>query len=350
MEIAPLTKEKYKEWDAFCKESDDAWFWHTTGWLLFMLDYKPEIKKQNLSFFVFDKEILLAVCPLMLETNEGISQFSLAGDYGQIPALKRGLNDSVRNQIFKFIFEHIDNLAKKHNAKRILMRFPVLTTPMATSNILTKFGFLDASLATQVVDMRIPFQELKKNLRHGHASDITKATKILTGHIFDSSSITKEIFEEYIKLHFKASGRVTRPRSTFDKMFDFIKEGSGFLVGAQKDGIYIGFSYFYLYKNSVYYGSACNDPEYGNIPIAHFIQWKAIEWMHNKKCVLYEIGWQHYGPTLLGTPSEKEINIDRFKRGFGGDACTLFRGEKYYDKEFFLDTYGKRVQEFAKNI
>lgn len=350
MEIIPLTKERYGEWNDFCEKSDDAWFWHTTYWLEYALEYRPEVKKQNLSFFVFDKNTPLAICPLVLENDGTVIQFSLAGDFGQLPALKNGLNSTVNNQILKFVFEHIDILAKKNKVKKSLMRSTVLLKSESKSNILVKFGYLDASLTTQVIDTQKTLQEIKKDIRHGHLSDITKAGKILAADVFDKVSLTKEIFEKYVDLHFKAAGRVTRPRSTFDAMFDIVKRGDGFLLGAKKDGIYIGFSYFLLYKNKSYYFSACNDPEFEDVPIAHFIQWNALVWMNKSKCSAYEIGWQHYGPTLLGTPSAKEINIDRFKRGFGGDARVLFRGEKYYDDKLFIDVYTKRIQEFAKSI
>jgi hypothetical protein len=346
----PFTLDKYEEWDSFCEESDDAWFWHTTGWLKYSLGYKPEIKKDILSFLVFHDKVLLAICPLVLETKDGIAQFSQAQSYGESPALKNGIAKSLKSELWKVIFGHIDELAKEYKVKRILIRLPVLASSKVLSNILVKFGYLDTSTNTQVIDMRKSFLEIKKDIRNGHISDIKKIEKTLTADIFDKSSITKKIFEKYIDLHFKAAGRATRPRSTFDMMFDFIKEGKGFLIGAKKGKEYVGFSYFYLYKGSVYYGSSCNDPEFGNIPIGHFIQWNALVWMHKNKCILYEIGGQSYGPTLLETPSPKEINISQFKRGFGGSTCTLFRGEKYYDKKYFLDVYTKRIQEFAKNI
>jgi len=66
--------------------------------------------------------------------------------------------------------------------------------------------------------------------------------------------------------------------------------------------------------------------------------------------MFYEIGWQNYGHTMSDAPSIKEINISKFKRGFGGFTVPLFRGEKYYDKKFFQEVYQKRINNFATSF
>jgi len=47
-----------------------------------------------------------------------------------------------------------------------------------------------------------------------------------------------------------------------------------------------------------------------------------------------EIGHQQLGPQIFDSPSEKEINLSFFKRGFGGNIKTLYRGIKYYDHNY----------------
>jgi len=53
---------------------------------------------------------------------------------------------------------------------------------------------------------------------------------------------------------------------------------------------------------------------------------------------------------LSNFPTEKEIDIARFKRGFGGFTVPLFRAEKYYDKKYFLKTYQDRINKFSDSI
>ena len=72
--------------------------------------------------------------------------------------------------------------------------------------------------------------------------------------------------------------------------------------------------------------------------------------MKAKDLHFYEIGMQWFGPQLYDFPEEKRINISHFKKGFGGFPVTVFMGEKYYDKDYFLKIYGERVTKLAESI
>jgi len=355
MEINYLQEKDYKKWDDFCQKNDDAWFWHTSSWLEYNLNYKPNLNSENKSFMIFDNQELIAICPLILENNNDIKEFSYGSYYAPLPVFKNNLNKTIRKKVEKFVFSQIDSLAIKFNVKRTRFKFSVLNKSFIETgdqkyNYLMKFAYLDNSINTSVIDLNKTENELKLDLSHGHNSAINKSLKILKEEIFNKSNITLEIFEKYINLHFKASGRSTRPKITFDIMFDLIKKGEAFLVGVKKENVFIGFSYFFLYKNNVYYGSSCNDPNIKNISIAHFIQWKAILYMKKIKCNYYEIGWQNYSNTLSDFPNKKEKNISLFKRGFGGSTFPLFMAEKYYDKKYFLNVYKKRINDYCLNL
>ncbi len=365
MEIKQLTKKDYEKWDEFCNVSDDCWFWHTSKWLEYTLNYNPSLNSELKSFFIIKNNKIIAICPLLLEEINGLKEFSFGGSYTPLPAFANELRRKEKEKVRKLIFETIDKLAKQEGVKKVSFRFVVLNKSFVENprknNYLMRFNYIDNSINTQVIDLRKDLGRLRMDVRHGHDSDIDKSSKMLKGEIFDKNNITKEIFDKYVDLHLRASGRKTRPQITFDMMFDWIKQGDAFLVGARLQEMeeqevskdrFIGFSYFFAYKNNVYYGSACNNPEIENkenIAIAHFIQWNAIEYMQ-RKYNFYELGWQPYSNTLADFPSEKELYISRFKRGFGGFTIPLFRGEKYYDKDYFLQIYDKRVKKFAENL
>jgi hypothetical protein len=70
------------------------------------------------------------------------------------------------------------------------------------------------------------------------------------------------------------------------------------------------------------------------MPIEHLIMWEAILF-HKKQGVKYfETGYQEFGKQIYNFPLKKDLDISFFKRGFGGDLCSLYRGVKYYDSEF----------------
>lgn len=355
METVLLTKDAYKAWDEFCLESDDAWFWHTSKWMEYVLNFWPDSTSVSKSFFVMKNGRAAAICPLILEENNRVKEFSYLRSFGFLPALSNYLTKKEREQVMKFSFERIDFLARENGVKRTSMRCAVLNpsfieTREQSYNHTMRFGYLDNSLNTQVIDLRRPLDEVRRDVRHGHDADIDKASKVLRSEIFDHSNITKEVFDGYLSLHHGDKGRLKRKEITFDMMYGWIKENNAFLIGAKKEGKFVGFSYFYCFKNNVYYGSACNDPEAGNLPVAHFIQWSAIQWMHEKKFKFYETGWQYYANTLSDFPTKKEVDISRFKRGFGGRTAPLFRGEKYYDKDYFLEAHKERMQKYMDSM
>ena len=49
------------------------------------------------------------------------------------------------------------------------------------------------------------------------------------------------------------------------------------------------------------------------------------------------MGWQQFSQQIFDQPSEKDLNLSFFKRGFGGDIITLFRGIKYHRADFMRE-------------
>ena len=112
----------------------------------------------------------------------------------------------------------------------------------------------------------------------------------------------------------------------------------------------MGFALISVYKDGAYYSSSCEDPEHNHLPIGHILQWKTMQWLKQHGIRRYEIGMQLYASQPHAVVSEKELKIAFFKRGFGGEAVPLWRGEKFYDRQFFLDTLAARAQAFAATL
>lgn len=357
MKIEPLTKDRYKEWDDFCLKSDDVWFWHTTGWLEYTLNYKPERRSKSMSFMITNNSRIEGICPLFVETGrfgeEEIKEFSFGESPGPMPALKNGLSEKIRDKRFKMIFEHVDELALKNNVLRASFRASPLAPRFLNSNTppnnyLMKYGYVPISLNTQIMNLSKSLEALRSDVRHGHAYDIKRGLKHLQVVAFDKNNVHKEIYKKYEELHHKAAGRVTRPQITFDMMYDWILQGYAVLFAAKMNNEFVGFSYVYTYKNAAYYGSACNHPDYPEMPIGHVLQWKTIQWLKEHGFKYFEIGYQHYHRLSYNFASQKEIDISTFKRGFGGFPVPLFMGEKYYSKDYYLQVNLERVRRYAK--
>lgn len=347
-----LKKENYLEWDKFCLECEEAWFWHTSKWLEYTLNLRPHLNPKSKSFFITIDTKIVAICPLIIEEKQGIKEFSYDGSYCQIPVFAN-LSKKLRDKVEKRVFEEIDKLAEQEGISKVSFKCSPLAdyfikAKKPSANPLLKHNYLDNTWNTQIIEFNKSLEEIRKEVRHGHDAAIDSASKVLEAVVFHKDNTEKEDFNLYCELHHKAAGRITRPQITFDVMFDWIKEGQGFLVGAKKQGKFIGFAYFNLYKNKVYYNSAANDPEIEGISIGHFVLWKAIEYMKKINVEFFDIGYQDYGPTLHKVPTEKDIQISLFKRGFGGFTVPLFSGEKYYQKEYLQNNLKIKTERYLE--
>ena len=350
LEIVNLEDRYLAPWDAFCEASNEAWFWHTTKWLRYSLSYgRDRLGSQDLSFFIRDAKGILAICPLLLEKNllsDGrcVLEFQAGGGGVIAPAFHHDLGDDHREKIRKRIFDHINVLAARFGVARGSFYVSPLAGDSAQFNGLMKLGFFNNSLHSQMLDLTPEIDVLWKDIRKGHKSDIKRGTAVFQVDVYDQGTITKEVFEQYRFLHHKAAGRVTRPLETFEMQYEWIREGCGLLAAVSKDGMFTGFSYLLLYKDGAYYMSASEDPDHGiKVPVYHATQWAAIKWLKANGFVKYELGVQQFGPQLYDIPTDKDINISLFKRGFGGKTVPLFRVEKYYDVDYMDFLMNRRL-------
>ncbi|NEU58109.1 GNAT family N-acetyltransferase [Halorussus sp. MSC15.2] len=356
MNVRDLSAEWRSEWDEFCRESPDAWFRHTTDWLDYTLNYKPEFDPASESFMVTHSKEIIAVCPLILETVDGVRQFTYAGGYGPTPAFSADLSEGERDTIEGMIFDEVDERAAEHGVQRVKMQHPSLAeeTPTGTEsyNYLVRHGFVDTSIHTQLVDLDRDIDDIRADLRRDYRRSIDDAADTFEATVFDSENVTESIHDQYKQCHIKDAGGQTRPDETFEMMYDWITADEAFLVGAKYEGEYVGFSYFLAYDGGVYYASSARDPDSDtyDLGIGHLLQWEAMKWMVERGLDTYEPGWQFFDRTFPHLASDKEVNISQFKRGVGGTTRPLSRGEKYYDGDLFREEYTEKVERYAEYL
>jgi len=343
MDIVRLDQSSKADWDLFCLNHDEAWFYHTTKYTDYCVSYGAQkFGTTDLSFFVQDGKKIVAICPLLLEKKsdrDGIpyTEFSTAGSggYGITPALANDMETERHERILKCIYEEVDTLAAQHNVSCASFRMNPLSLNRLQFNWLLKFGFFDSSVNTQVLDLTYPIDQLWSALRKGHKYDTRRGEKFYDIRIFDRTNPDRDAFELYRLLHHKAAGRVTRPIETFEMMYAWLCAGEGVVFGVYKDDHPVGFTYVNTFKRAACYSSASDDPDFQtDVPISHVIQWSVIRWLKEHGYERYEMGIQQFGPLFSDIPSPKDLSISFFKRGFGGRTVPLFRGRKYYGRDF----------------
>jgi Acetyltransferase (GNAT) domain len=359
MQIVDLAPELYPSWNAACLDMDDAWFWHTSQWLEYTLEYRPELRPQSYSFMVTSESRVMAICPLIVETRTtpegGVREFSFGGGPGPAPALANGLTEKARKVVLGTVGGELDARARRMEVARISFR----ASPPAPAfwcggpprpHPLLRSGFVDIPLATQIIDLSESEVVLLRNMRKGHRDDVKRYQQLLQADVYDAANITPAIFDQYRQLHHRAAGRVTRPQITFEMMRDWIESGMAILALARRDGATVGCALISVYKDGAYYSSACNDPGCDNLPVGHVLQWAVMRWLKTHGIARYEIGIQPHGIQPHSLFTEKELNISMFKRGFGGTTVTFWVGEKFYSREYYQAVMRDRVEKFASAV
>lgn len=359
MDFVSFDEVGVKAWDEFCIKSDNAWFRHTSTWIDYSLNMRFEKKgTQNLTFGIKENNKLIAIVPLIKEkiySDPETFEFGFAGINNPFPALSVCMNTKKNKNILSEIFSEIYRLAKKskvdYAAFEISPLIPLVRQGYYFVNPLPKFGFNDTQIATHIVDLRKSENDLFASCRKGHKSDIAFALKKNPlVKVLDSQSITEKDFQRYKNIHFQAAGRQTRPEKTWNLMHEWIKKDLAVLsLYFTNENVCIAAALSIVYKAGSYYGSSCILPQYNSERgIMHLLLWETIKFLKKREVCWYETGLQ-YMPTLSQeVPSEKEINISLFKRGFGGVNVPYYRGEKFYSRDYFLKVQAERIHKYAR--
>lgn len=336
------------------KEENESLFWKlwedyianratSPRYLRLNIEWGLSISKARLLFYR-DKSFIFvengkpaAIVFLPLERVGGRVEAAMVGSYIYAPLF---LNNSIAKKVFLIIEE----IALAHQVERI--KFAVDTFE-ANYNYLQKYNFLDSSIISYVVDLDCPhglLESCRKGLRH----DLIRVTQDPDFKLFviDSKNASFDNHEEYRALHFKCSGRATRPKETFDLQFQKLLHGQAILVGVTYKQKNIAYAYFEYNADKAIYASGADDPDYDSLPLYHALVFAAMEYFKNNGVRYIDTG-QPSSPSAQYDyyPDKKQLNIALFKRGFGGDYKQNFRGIKYFSPSLFAED----VENFRKN-
>ena len=163
--------------------------------------------------------------------------------------------------------------------------------------------------------------EIKRDIRKSYKSLINKSISELQPTIFDSSNISWDLLNEFRLLHIHESGQETMSVECWKERLEMIKQGSAFLIlgKLQQDLVTAGF--FTINQSHCYYGSSASRRGLFEKPLFHSVIWLAILYAKNKGCSWFEVGSKVY-PYFMERDkiTKKEIDISKFKSGFGGDV------------------------------
>lgn len=177
------------------------------------------------------------------------------------------------------------------------------------SRFLMQQGLIAEPYFTQIINLRKTVEELHIHIRKSYKS------------ICNSKEIEFSVIEVLKEVHFDMNGQ-TRNKQTWRWQDKMVSAGKAFVL-ADKDETCAAL--FYHNEHSAYY--ACSASREGGK--THPLIWKAMQILKERGCKTLELGEQNF----FG--HEKNVNISRFKSGFGGMCHTrlLIRQNEWKEKE-----------------
>ncbi len=351
---------KYEEeWERFIRGNDNVGVFYSLTVLNEHLEVCREQAAKNLSFIIVHEDKPAAIVPLLLKEENGFRFFSTRWGFGSLygPVVGSSLGEKLRRQIRDSAFEEIDRLARECQVAKVMVSIHPFERFFEKEyfNYLHKYGFLDASIETQIIDLTEKIETLKAGRRKHCKALVNNGLKLYTFFAMDKDCADYEIHEAYRLMHAKASGRATRSKRSFDLQYESITKGEATLIGAQFRGETVQIAFFDHLNGYVFYSSSADDPDFNacDVPISHSLLWYAIEHFKNKGFKYFELGAQLFGNQFFSCPSPKEIDISFFKRGFGGMTVPLFRGIKYYHADYMkadMEEHFERLLQASQSL
>lgn len=340
-----------KHWNNFISKNSHVSVFYSLGWMKYQQLYSEDRFVKDLSFILLAPgEHPIAICPLYLETYHGVNRFSYRGEFLEslrTPLIDLSVIEMQGKAIEKEAFEIIESLAKEHQVKKINFLIDPLCAIYLSENFnyLTRNGYLDVSISTQIIDLKKTRELLWMELRKSYKALINKGERTYEVVIMDVNNPDFALHENYRNLHFKAAGRVTRPLATFNQQFEMLKNDEAMLLGIKYQGQFVSFSYFIHLNKTAYYASEADDPDV-EVPLTYgpLSQWKALEYYKSRGWDYMELDNQQFGPQFFDSPTDKDLSISMFKRGFGGKTFPLFRGVRYLDQELMKNEILEQAQ------
>jgi hypothetical protein len=173
---------------------------------------------------------------------------------------------------------------------------------------------------SQMIDLTQPEDKLRAALTKTVRWSINWGMKTLDIRVLDRATIAASDMQAFRELHIEVAGRETRSPKTWDRQFDIVKAGGGFVVLGYLDGALVTAALFLTSPRHCFYGVSASKRELFDKPIGHAVIWSAMLKAKSEGIGLFEMGEQRFPKLSTPPPSDKEIGISFFKRSFGGET------------------------------
>ena len=173
---------------------------------------------------------------------------------------------------------------------------------------------------TEMVDLSPPEADLFRQVRKSYKSLINWGMKNLNLRVLESENTVSKDIDGFRELHLEVAGRKTRPDRTWELQYQMICHNEAFAILGELEGALVTAGLFPISPRYCYYGVSASKRELFSKPLSHAVIWNAIVHAKQRGCRYFETGTQVYPNQGEPPPTQKELAIGTFKRGFGGQS------------------------------
>ncbi len=233
----------------------------------------------------------------------------------RVPLFIKNIQEKTKKRIVEKCIVFLFEFAK--NCKQVSLDLNSMNYFYDTDVVhrkLVEYGAKVSVTHDLFVDLSKSFEEIRVNFRKSYRPLISKGLELWACEVL--SHVPDDIFNEFRNLHIHVAGRETRSLRTWELQKKAVNDGNSFLVVLRdKNNKMIGCSLFDCSKTHCMYSVAAYDRDLFELPLGHVVQFRAIEKMKSLGLKWYYIGHRPFEGDLP-KPTDKEIQIGRFKEGF----------------------------------
>ncbi len=265
----------------------------------------------NFDLYVLVDDIIVGFVPLTLELNSG--ELSCDGENFLFPIFARDLVKDLKLVILSIYITSLRQILMCTSGRRVGFQEYQMSLPKEIGGKLVEDGCHVSQREVYVKNCQGSLGDLWKTIRKSYKPLINRGLQTLEHGIVTGRSALN-YFDEFRKLHLLVSGRVTRSSSTWELQREEVRQGSSFLSYVNYSGVLAGAALISHNEFDALYAVGVYRRDLKHLNLGHLAQWIGIK-------NLNELGVRSYRLGTLNTigaiaPTEKEMSIARFKRGF----------------------------------
>ncbi len=325
LRFVSLSKQIADDWDRLVQGSSDGWAFSLTSWQRLILRVK-EWQLREHSFAVYENGELVSVMPLQCTGSSNV--MSSTGWGGSGPVLAGSLNAGQRERIIGITIDHAKEIAIQNGSPSL----EIAISPVTRSSIAARwginpfifYGFKDASLVTQVIDLSAD----ETTLFSAVSTDARRLMRRAADHGIVARPVEwSDMLDRYYEVHcetYSRTGVSPHPKTYFEGIaHEMAPRGHAALFSAfTAVGEPIAFVNLAWFDKGATYHTGCSLAEALPVGANYLVLWEAI--LSAKR---HDRSWFEVGPIFPTTDDPKQEGLTRYKTKFGGEPHRYFRGE-----------------------